>query len=218
VIHHIRSATLAALLAALASMALFAQPRWGRGALPRAGVCFYQDANFEGNYFCVQRGEDLASMPPGMNDRISSLRTFGNVNVVVFKDVRFRGASARFDNDVRNLRSQGWNDLISSVRVNRGGWGGGSRPSWGNPSIPREGACFYSDKEYGGMYFCVPRGGSYATLPEGFNDRISSIRVMRARVMIFRDVDFSGRSERIDGDIPNLGGRWNDALSSLRVY
>ena len=28
-----------------------------------------------------------------------------------------------------------------------------------------------------GDYFCMPRGASYATVPEEFNDKISSIRV-----------------------------------------
>jgi hypothetical protein len=64
-----------------------------------------------------------------MNDRISSIRTFGRVEVRVFQDSRFEGRSARFD-DVRNLRSQGWNDRISSIRVES--LGGSGRGGFGN--------------------------------------------------------------------------------------
>ena len=50
-------------------------------------------------------------------------------------------------------------------------------PVWGNARVPQEGACFYQDRDFRGQYFCVPRGGTYTSLPRGFNDRISSVRV-----------------------------------------
>ena len=113
--------------------------RWGRDGFPRDGVCFFKNPNFEGEYFCVRSGENLGSMPSGMNDRISSLRVFGRAEVTVFKDVRFEGRSSRFESDIPNLRNEGWNDLISSIRV-RSSSGGGfgnnrpGRPSFGRPS------------------------------------------------------------------------------------
>ena len=36
-----------------------AQLRWGRPTVPRDGACFYRDAGFRGDYFCVRAGEDL---------------------------------------------------------------------------------------------------------------------------------------------------------------
>src|SRR5262249_7479807 len=51
--------------------------------------------------------------------------------------VRFAGDRSRFDFDVRNLKSEGWDDRISSYRVHSragsgygrgGGFGGGGRP------------------------------------------------------------------------------------------
>ncbi len=57
-----------------------------------------------------------------MNDKISSIRIFGNASVTVFQDSRFEGRSSRFDYDVPDLKREGWNDLISSFRV-AGGWG-----------------------------------------------------------------------------------------------
>jgi len=100
--------------------------RWGRGGSPRDGVCFYQDPDYRGDYFCIRAGEDLRSLPSGMNDRISSLRVFGRAEVVVFKDDGYGGRSARFDGDVRDLKLDIWNDRISSVQV-RSGSGSGDR-------------------------------------------------------------------------------------------
>jgi Peptidase inhibitor family I36 len=126
----------AILVACAATIALsspaFAQ-RWGRSGFPREGVCFFKDPNFQGDYFCARAGENSGSVPDGMNDEISSVRVFGDAEVEVFKDIRFDGRSSRFGYDVRNLKSEGWNDLISSFRVVRrtSGGGGFGRPSGG---------------------------------------------------------------------------------------
>lgn len=101
-----------------------AQYNWGRGSQPKSGACFYKEPDFEGDYFCARDGENQRDMPHGMNDKISSIRVFGNASVTVFQDSRFEGRSSRFDYDVPNLKREGWNDLISSFRV-AGGWGHG---------------------------------------------------------------------------------------------
>jgi hypothetical protein len=116
----------AAVAACTLAGAAEAQPRWGRPQVPRDGACFYRDKNFDGDYFCARAGENIPSMPSGLNDQISSIRTFGNAEVTVFRDVRFRGRSETFNGNVRNLREEGWNDLLSSIRVDRrGGFSGG---------------------------------------------------------------------------------------------
>ena len=106
-----------------------AQLRWGRPTVPRDGACFYRDAGFRGEYFCVRAGEDLPYIPGGLNDEISSIRTFGRAEVTIFRDRRFSGRAERFGGDVWNLRNQGWNDRLSSLRVDswRGGRGNGYR-------------------------------------------------------------------------------------------
>ena len=97
--------------------------RFGRGQTPAAGACFYEDIDFQGDYFCVRAGDVVESLPRDMNDRISSIRTFGRVEVGVFQDNQFSGRGARFE-DVNDLRRQGWNDRISSIRVDSlGGYG-----------------------------------------------------------------------------------------------
>ena len=134
-----KSILLVACALVAASSPLFAQ-RWGQGSFPREGACFYKDPNFHGDYFCVGSGDSFNAVPDGMNDKISSVKLFGPVDVTVFKDVRFAGRSERFRSDIRNLKDEGWNDLISSIRVGRGpgggnNWGGsGGGPSYGRPT------------------------------------------------------------------------------------
>jgi len=101
-----------------ASSTVIAQ-RWGREAEPRNGACFYEDADYGGNYFCLRSGESLDSIPSGMNDRISSIRILGDADVSVFRNRSYEGNSARFDYDVANLRGGSWNDQISSIQVRR---------------------------------------------------------------------------------------------------
>ena len=131
-----RRAVLLAFFAVLATSSTVMAQRWGRTGLPRDGVCFYKDTNFHGDYFCARAGDNFSALPDGMNDRITSIRIFGRAEVTVFRDVRFDGRSSRFDDDIRNLKDEGWNDLISSIRVRSasgsrfrrsgGGFGGGS--------------------------------------------------------------------------------------------
>jgi hypothetical protein len=100
-------------------------PVWGSGPRPGRGACFYQDLNFSGQYFCVESGRNYALLPPGFNDRITSIRVFGGAEVAVFNDTNFRGVSALTRGDVPDLRrwrlptdpSRNWNDRISSITV-----------------------------------------------------------------------------------------------------
>src|SRR5258706_8686474 len=104
-----RNILLVCVALAAGSSPLLAQ-RWGHGNVPRDGACFYKDPDFRGDYFCVESGDGVGAVPDDMNDRISSMKVFGRVEVTVFKDVRFAGRSERFENDIRNLKSEGWND------------------------------------------------------------------------------------------------------------
>ena len=206
-----------------------AQPAWGRERLPNSGACFYENANWSGRYFCVRDGERVTEMPRGMNDKISSIRLFGNAEVSVWVDHQMQGRSQRFDRDMRNLRDVGWNDTISSLEVypaRRPGFGPGPGPverdrerlEWGRPAVPREGACFYEDRDFRGRYFCVRRGAEYAELGREFNNAIRSIRVFNgAEVRIYLDRDFRGRSARVNRDATDLRGMWRDNISSIQV-
>ena len=113
--------------------------RWGREATPRSGVCFYEDINFNGRYFCSPVGSATEGVPSGMNDRISSVRVFGNAVATVYRDPNFRGQAKVIDRNVADMRGMGFNDRVSSYEVDAGfdrarngngnGWGNGN----GNP-------------------------------------------------------------------------------------
>lgn len=105
----------AGLVAGVAAPA--AAQRWDRDREPRDGVCLYRDADFRGQRLCLRAGEDLQSLPRGLNDEVSSIRVFGRAVVTVFRDRDFRGRATRFDFDVRDLQDERWNDRVSSIRV-----------------------------------------------------------------------------------------------------
>jgi hypothetical protein len=106
-----------ACIMSLAASSNVTAQRWGQEPEPREGACFYENPGYGGNYFCLRTGETLDSLPSRMNDRISSIRVFGNAEVRAFQDYGFEGSSARYDYDVSNLRQGNWDNRISSVEV-----------------------------------------------------------------------------------------------------
>ena len=95
-----------------------------------AANAFYEDINFGGRFFCANIGADRPMVPNGTNDKISSIRLFGRTELTVYRDRNFRGSSRRFVSSMSDLRRAGWNDRISSFRVddfsnNGSNWGGG---------------------------------------------------------------------------------------------
>jgi hypothetical protein len=62
-------------------------------------------------------------VPEGTNDRISSMQLFGDAEITVFRDRDYAGVSRHFNASARDLRQTGWNDTISSFRVEARGFG-----------------------------------------------------------------------------------------------
>jgi len=189
----------------------------GRPAPPRNGVCFYDDVNYGGDYFCTDTNTQNGLLE--MNDRISSIRVFGNAEVTVWVDRNYQGRSQTFTEDVSDLRPGGINDAITSFRVGvaQGGRQVGSR--FGRPATPANGACFYENINYQGQYFCSSLGESVEMVPQGTNDRISSVRLFgNAELMVYRDRDFAGPSQLLNASEPDLREfGWDDAISSYRI-
>ena len=102
---------------------------WAQGGPPRNGACFYEDTNYRGQFFCVEAGDEVDNVPSGANDRISSIRLFGRADVRIFRDSRFRGESLRVDSNIRDLEDEGFDDAVSSIRIERRGAGGGRSDS-----------------------------------------------------------------------------------------
>jgi hypothetical protein len=106
--------------ALLVQASIASAQRWGRGVTPRSGVCFYEDINFNGRYFCSPVGSVTEGVPSGMNDRISSARVFGNAVATVYRDPNLRGQAKVIDYDVPDMRRMGFNDRVSSYVVDAG--------------------------------------------------------------------------------------------------
>jgi hypothetical protein len=95
-------------------------PNWGN-----AGACFYKEIHYGGEYFCMRRGESYPNLPPGYNDRISSVKIFNHAEVTIYNDSNFDGRRGRTRRDIVNLKnwrtaddpSRTWNDRISSIQV-----------------------------------------------------------------------------------------------------
>lgn len=119
---------------------------WGRPAVPRVGACFYEDINFGGRYFCTTIGGSSGHLRGGADDDMSSIQIFGNAEVIVYKDSNFKGSSRVFTRSVRDLRTSGFNDRVTSYQIGyRGQYGGAN---WGNG---RAGGA-YGGGSYGGSY------------------------------------------------------------------
>ena len=130
------------LLAAAASLAgvpVASAQRWGREAVPRSGVCFYEDINFGGRYFCTSVGDSTSRVPSDMNDRVSSVRVFGNADVTLFRDPNFQGQARMITTNIADLRTAGFNDRVSSYQVDARSYAGnnGSGNGVGNGGLNR---------------------------------------------------------------------------------
>ena len=110
---------LAASSMATAAVVTTTQPRWGRPATPESGACFYREPSFAGSYFCAASGENIESMSRGMTGQIASIRRFGAADVTIFQSSLYAGRWTRLRGDVMNLKGDGWNDRLSSIRVGR---------------------------------------------------------------------------------------------------
>lgn len=215
----IRTSVLAAGILLVSQTGLVAQ-NWGRPQPPQSGACFYEDIDYGGNYFCMTIGTSNPQVTYRMNNRISSIRLFGDAEVTVYLDTNFRGRSRTFGSDVIDLRRAGYNDNITSFRVlstkrTLPSWLG----RWGRPSTPSSGVCFYEHSNFEGQYFCVREGERVEMVPEGTNDRISSMQLFGgAEITVFRDRDFRGFSQHFGSSARDLRQTgWNDTISSFRV-
>jgi len=183
-----------------AAVPAYAQ-RWGRGATPREGVCLYQDINFGGPYFCSPTGVATSEVPNGTNDRISSIRIFGDAAVTVYRDPNMRGQSRVISSDMNDLRSLGFNDRISSYQVESYRGNNGNYRNNGNGNYRNNGNGDYRNNGNGGYRGNSGRAVSrsnnppYGTVQNGtrWNYRDAESVVRRSyRSILGRDPDPSG--------------------------
>lgn len=202
----------AALILSSIGMAQFRPP--GRPPGQASQVCFFRDANYMGQLFCLNEGDsawDLAQW--GANDTVSSIAFYGYpFEITVYEDSNMRGRALRINSNVSNL--DGWmNDRISSVStsLNR-------QPP--RPPPPQGSVCFYEDSYYRGNSLCLQQGEYESNFDRrGFNDKASSIRFFGSArsVRVWVDSDGRGYEMSFDRDMPNLDRIMNDQISSAQV-
>ena len=193
------------------------------------------DADFKGYCATLAPGE-YRSLDSRFNDRISSARevgTYGNQTgnygnygrgaIELFGQPGFRGGSVEIDSDAQNLENSGFNDRASSVIVTEGTWE------------------LCTDSGFrGNCRIYAP--GRYPDLGYGMAKQISSARIVRstteapawhggglgvatlpndtgnARVILFNDDNFRGRSMAVSRDVINLeNSGFNDATASMII-
>jgi len=188
-----------------------------------------QDGGYNGR--CIIVDGDVTSLAQlNMNDTVSSVRRIGGGNApggwddwwshdrddrwdrwdndsqsraTVYEHVDYRGQSRDFNGAVPDMTRMGFNDRISSFRL-EGRWQVCEHVNFGG-----ECEIFRFDEDN--------------LVPTGWNDRISSMRPIAANtgdsaLILFEDVNFRGDRERIREDVPDLRARgFNDVASSMRV-
>ncbi|MFT6658488.1 SH3 domain-containing protein [Maritalea sp.] len=79
--------------------------------------------------------------------------------------------------------------------------------------------CFFSKPYFEGKKACVDAGSKSRLLSPKWNDRISSIKVIGdATVTVCKHKNFNGRCRTIDSNVPRLGKRLNNEISSFKSY
>jgi hypothetical protein len=188
----------------------------------RAGVCFFRDGNFTGESFCLRPGEEAATLPAGFDRQITAVKLIGDAVVTAYRDRNFEGDRYIIERDIRDARfvdGGRWNDRIRSVRVDAfdDDYNGGRR-SWRGAS----GACFYQHGDFQGERFCLRSGEQATTMPPGFDNQVTAVRVFGdAVVTVYRDRNLGGDRQSYDRTVRDFrfidSGRWNDRIRSVRV-
>lgn len=140
------------------------------------GLTVFADPNFRGKSATLR--DDTPNFTTiGMNDMVSSLRVAPGEQWEVCEHINYQGRCKVFSGSESDLRSNGWNDIISSARRVRSGRGGsrGGPP----PAPPASGGLeLFSRTGFSGdtRAFTGPDSDLRRT---GFNNSAQSLRVRR---------------------------------------
>lgn len=103
--------------------------------------------------------------------------------------------------------------------------GGTYTTEWDGRPDPDRGACFYTDPHFTGHHFCITAGQRVGSLPKGFGDKITSIRIFGGgEATVYGKRKFEGKhvtlgTEEDLGDTRGGGHKsWNDRISSISVH
>ena len=165
-------------------------------------VCFYTNANYQGDSLCAKPGEahDIYATTLSLNDHFSSVLVPHDLFVIAYIDDGFHGYSRMFTENIPSLRE--FNDGISSIVVGFSGV-----------------ACFYTEAGWKGSKFCATYGVEIdvALFFPSFNDRFQSVIIPDdLQVKTFRHANFVGEMMNYQTTALSLG-KFSKAISSFNV-
>jgi hypothetical protein len=177
------------------------------GYYNRGQVTLFSDCNYQGARKSFAEGEYRIEEIGIGNDAASSIRVPYGWSVTVYENGDFGGKKQLYSTDIPCL-GNGWNDEISSIRVNRISTGG-----FNNNQVT-----LYSDCDYKGQRKSfAPGRHDLPNLGIG-NDALSSLKIpMGWTVILYENANWQGRSEVFTSDIDCLNSNWNDQVSSIEI-
>lgn len=192
-----------------------------QGGRDSVGITVYEDRDFRGRSATFR--DDVPDLVRfGLNDRIESLEVASGELWEVCLDIHYRGRCQVFSGGQADLRRNGWDKEISSMRRVRGGGGYyPPNPGWpgGRPPVGsgRGELRLYENRDF--------RGGSRTLTgptPDlralGFNDKAESLRLGPGEAWeICRDINYVD-CRQVRGDAADLRrmGNLSGEVSSAR--
>ena len=192
-------------------------------------VVFYEDPGYRGKNFTVYGNDsysDLGNkrMKPfkSWNDQISSVRIYGNVQAILFRDKNKLGSFISLtesNEDLTSVNGMNWDNKASSA------WIFGDSKQKENAQ-----AIFYDKPGFAGHSLILYGGDSIRKLRDkdrgsrwkDWDDEIASIRLIGAttKVTLYEDDKYSGEKLVVKesvSDINKLDSFWDNRASSVRV-
>ncbi len=175
------------------------------------GVMLYQHPNYGGDsrYFNTDVGDlDLGSI--NFDDVTSSIQLIGISSVQLYDRRYFTGPSIKISNNVPDLNSLGWNDLVGSVRLG---------PNTIGTTPPHPGIRLFEHPNYKGdsrLFEVDVPDLDLGTI--NFADVASSIQIVgSAKVRVYDGHNYTGGWMEVSQNIPDLRTKkWNDKIGSIK--
>lgn len=218
-----------AFILALCSVPAFGQ--WISYQAPPSGACFFTRTNFRGERFCLSSNERMERLPSTFRRKISSVRLYGNAELVVFDQANLQGQALNIAAAVSDLgrASEGyagsryWYRRVASIRVVENP--GHAHSAVAADARPAVGACFYREPSFRGQYFCLELGRH--PVPREFLHDIESITCYGdVQVIAWDHEDFTGGRIRVWSSAPDLhefirederNRNWANRIASIEV-
>lgn len=197
-------------------------------------ACLYRNANFGGASTCSTTAERVDALPPGMQNRVSSIRLADGWSLIACNQPGLAGFCRQVVADEASL-GPALNDRLASYQVFPAGSppGGGSGSGGGGIFTPGPGggidlggiigaiageACLHEHINFGGAKFCGGAGTEQPSLAPSQNDVASSVTVPNGLALVACEhFNYGGQCRRYESDVRFLGPGFNDRISSYRI-